>query len=89
MVVGLPSFRSERPNKDRRAERRCNSPVLLDGSRIGKKGISDTIYVSGRAPGMNAFRAANLVHRRPVAAVCADENRGIDFAAKILQEPRK
>src|SRR4029077_2239867 len=89
MVVGLPSFPSERPNKDRRAERCRDRPILLDGLRVGKKSIADAIYVGGRAPGVNAFRAANLMRRRPVAAICADENRRIDFAAKILQEPRK
>src|SRR6266702_2024747 len=58
MVVGLPWFSSERPNKDRAAERRCNCPVFFDGSRIAKKSISDAVYVSGGAPGMNTLRAA-------------------------------
>src|SRR6266481_8315475 len=89
MVVGLASFRSERPNEDRRAERRCDRPILLDGLRVGKKSISNTVDVGSRTPGMNAFRAANLMRRRPVGAVCTDENRRIDFAPKILQEPRK
>ena len=35
---------------------------------------------------MNAFRATNLMRRRPVPAICADENWRIDFPAKILQK---
>src|SRR5206468_10349221 len=89
MVVGLASVRSQGPNEDRRAERRCDRPILLDGFRVGKKSISDAVYVGGRAPSMNAFRAADLMGRRPVAAVRTDENRRIDFAAKILEESRK
>ena len=38
---------------------------------------------------MNAFCPANLMRGRPIAAVCTDENRRIDFAAKILEESRK
>lgn len=89
MVVGLASFRSERPNEDRRAERCRDRPILFNGPRIGKKGVAYAIYVGGCSPGMNASRAANLMRRRAVAAICADENWRIDFASKILQEPRK
>jgi len=38
---------------------------------------------------MNAFPAANVMCWRPVTTVCADENRRVDFATKILQHYRK
>src|SRR4029453_13267448 len=38
---------------------------------------------------MNAFGSASLMRRRPIAAICTDENRGADFPAKILQKRRK
>src|SRR5438477_3541603 len=89
MVVGFTRFRTEWANKDRYTKRRRDSPIFLNRLRIGEKSVSDPVYVRSRSPGMNAFCAANLMCRRPVAAICTDENRRIDFAAKILQPCRK
>ena len=54
-----------------------------------KKNIADAVNICGRTPGMNALRAADLMRRRPVATICADENRCVNFAAKILQQSRQ
>src|SRR6266516_3469804 len=89
MVVGLASVRSEGPNKHSRTERRRDGSIFLDGFRVIEKSVANTIYVGSCSPGMNAFRAGNLMRGRPIAAVCTDENRRIDFAAKILEESRK
>jgi hypothetical protein len=89
MVVGLPWFRSEWPNKHSRAERCRDGSKSLNGFRIIQKRVADPVYVRGGSPGMNAFRADDLMRGRPVGTVCADENRRFDFAAKIFQESRQ
>src|SRR5207253_4211951 len=86
---GLPWVQSERPNKHSRAERCRDGSKLLNGFRIIKKSVANSIYVRSCSPRVNAFRPADLMRGRPVAAVGADENRRINFAAKILQESRK
>src|SRR6266542_4372162 len=86
MVVGLRSFRAEWSNKHSGTERGRDGPIFLNCFRIGKEGVSDTVNVRSCSPGMNAFRATNLMRRRPVPAICADENWRIDFPAKILQK---
>src|SRR5437868_7214310 len=89
MVVGLPSFRAEWPNKHGGAERRSDRSIFLNRFRVIQKRLSDAINIRCCSPGVNAFRSANLMRGRSVAAVCADENRGIDFAAKVLQQSRE
>src|SRR5207249_10118108 len=89
MVVGLASFRAEWPNKHSRTERRRDGSIFLDGFRVIEKSVANAIHVGSCSPGVNAFRASNLMRGRPVASVCTDENRRIDFAAKILKESRK
>src|SRR6266487_738653 len=89
MVVGLASFRSERPNKHSRTERRSYCPISPNGPHIIQKRVSNAVNVRSRAPGVNASRAANLMRRRPVSAVGADENRRINFAPEVLQESGK
>src|SRR6266571_5244671 len=89
MVVGLLSLRTKWSNKHSRAERCRDGSKLLNRFRIIKQCVANPVYVRRCSPSVNALRAADLMRRRPVAAVRADENRRIDFAAKILQESRK
>src|SRR5438093_4377836 len=89
MVVGLASLRTKWPNKHSRAERCRDGSKLLNGFCVIEKNIADAVNICGRTPCMNALRATDLMRRRAVTAVRADENRRIDFAAKILQESRK
>src|SRR4030095_14592298 len=89
MVVGLSRFTSKWPSEHSRTKRRSDCPVFLDRSCIVEKCIADAVYVCCCAPGVNALRAANVMCRRAIAAVCADEYRRVYFTAKILQKPRK
>ena len=89
MVIGLPCFESERPNKHGRAERCRDGSKLLNGFCVIEKNIADTINICGATPGMNALRAADLMRWRPVATIRADENRPIDFATKVFQKSRQ
>src|SRR6266550_3095360 len=89
MVVGLPSFQSERPNKHSRTERRRYCPIFPNWLHIIQKGVSNAVNVRSRAPRVNASCTANLMCWRPVPAICADENRRINFAPEVLQESDK
>src|SRR6266480_7265851 len=86
MVVGLLSLRTKWPHKHSWAERCRDGSKLLNGFRIIEQGVANPVYVRRCSPCMNALRAADLMRRRPVAAVRADENRRVSFAPKILQE---
>src|SRR4030095_970427 len=89
MVIGLSPFTSVWPNKNSRTERRCDRPIFLDRSRVGKKSVTDPVNVRRCAPSVNALCATNLMRRRAVAAVCADNHRRVDFAPEVLQESGK
>src|SRR4051794_36145355 len=89
VVVGLSGFISKWPNKHSGTERRGNCAIFLNRPSIKEKRISDTVNVRCCAPGVNALCAANLMGRRAIAAICADEYRRIYFTAKILQKSSK
>src|SRR5215475_4283575 len=89
MIAGLSFFTSERSNKNSRTKRCSNRAISPNGLWIGKKRVADPVDVCRRAPRMNAFRAANLMRRRAIPAVGADEYWRIDFAPEILQKRGK
>src|SRR2546423_2270714 len=89
MVVGFAWFTSEWPHKYSGTERRRNGSISLDRLCIIQICVANPVYICCRSPGVNVFRAANLMRRRTVAAVCADENRAVAFSAKIFQESRQ
>src|SRR5215475_9964633 len=89
MIAGLSFFTSERSNKNSRTKRCSNRAISPNGLWIGKKCVADPVDICRRAPRMNAFRAANLMRRRAVSAVGADEYWRIDFAPEILQKSGK
>src|SRR5215831_10833957 len=86
MVVAFSVFASERSNKDSPTQRCSNCAIFLNRLRVGKKSVSHAVDVCRCAPGMNAFCAANLMCRRTVAAICADEHGCINFMTEILQQ---
>src|SRR5205814_1372339 len=89
VVVGFSIFASERSNKDSWTKRCSNRAIFLNRLRVGKKSISHAVDVCRGAPGMNALCAANLMRRRTVAAICADEHGCTNFMTEILQQPRE
>src|ERR1051326_7744587 len=89
MVVGLPLLRTKWQHKYRRAERCCDRSNLLNRFHIIKQGVANPVHIGGRPPGVNAFCPADLVRRRSVTTIRANENRGVNFAAKIFQKSRQ
>src|SRR5215216_3421897 len=89
MVIGFAWFNSEWPHKYSRTERGRNRSVSLDRPSSIQIRVANPVNICGRSPGVNAFCAANLMRRRTIPAICADENRAIEFSAKIFQEPRQ
>src|SRR6266571_6586644 len=89
MVAGLSFFTSEWPNKNSRTKRRCDRPIFLNRLRVAQESIANPVDICRCTPRMNAFCAPNLMRRRAVPAVRADENRRINLTAKILQQSRK
>src|SRR5437762_14303774 len=89
MVAGLSFFTSEWPNKNSRAKRRCDRPIFLNRLCVGQESIANPIDICRCTPRMNAFCAPNLMRRRAVPAVCADEQRRVYFAPEVLQESGK
>src|SRR5207248_9861812 len=89
MVIGFAWFTSEWPHKHSRTQRHRNRSISLDRLCIVQICVANPVYICRRCPGVNALCPANLMHRRSVAAVCADENRAVDFPAKIFQQPRQ
>src|SRR6516225_5318510 len=89
MIVGLPFFTSEWPNKNSRTERCRNRSILRNGLYVGKKSVTDPVDICRCTPRTNALCAANLMSWRAVSPVCADEYRRVDFAPEILQESGK
>src|SRR5947199_3563903 len=89
MIAGLSFFTSEWPNKNSRTKRRCDRPIFLNRLRVAQESIANPVDICRCAPRVNAFCAANLMRRRAVAAICADEHRRVDFAPEVLQESGK
>src|SRR5215211_3138924 len=89
MVAGLSFFTSEWPNKNSRTKRSCGRPIFLDRLGVAQESIANPVDICRCAPRMNAPGAANLVHRRAIPAIRADEHRRINFAPEVLQEPGK
>src|SRR5712664_3156951 len=89
MVAGLSFFTSEWPNKNSRAKRRCDRPIFLDRLCVAQESIANPVDICRCTPRMNAFSAPNLMGRRAVPAVRADEHRRVNFAPEVLQESGK
>src|ERR1051325_3655405 len=89
MITGLSIITSEWPHKNRWTKRSRYGAILANGFRIGKKSIAHAINIRRRAPRMNTFRATDLMCRRAITAICADEHRRLDFTPKVFQEPGK
>src|SRR5215469_9438003 len=89
MIVGLTFFSSEWPNKHCRTKCCRNPAIFLNRLRVGKKSVSHPVNVCRRAPSVNALSAANPMRGRAVAAICADENRRINFTPEIFEQSRK
>src|SRR4029453_7554469 len=86
MVAGLSFFTSEWPNKNSPTKRRCDRPIFLNRLRAGQESIANPVDICRCTPRMNAFCAPNLMRRRPVPAVRADEHRRLNFAPDVLQK---
>src|SRR6476620_4328223 len=89
MVAGLSFFTSEWPNKNSWAKRRCDRPIFLNSLRVAQESIANPVDICRCTPRMNAFCAPNLMRRRAVPAVRANEHRRVDFAPEVLQESGK
>ena len=89
MVAGLFFFTAEWPNKNSRTKRRCDRPIFLNRLRVAQESIANPVDICRCTPRMNAFCAPNLMRRRPVPAVRADEHRRVNFAPEVLQESGK
>src|SRR5262245_33617665 len=89
MVAGLPFITSKWPNENNWTKRCRNRAILPNRLCIGKKSVANPVDICRCTPRVNAFCAANLMHRRAVSAVCADEYWSVDFASEILQESGK
>src|SRR5689334_23297183 len=86
MVVGFAWFWSEGPSNHSRTQQARYRPVSLDGSRVIKKGVANAVNVRRCRPCVNTFCSPDLVRGRAITAVRADENRRLDFAAKVFKK---
>src|SRR6266568_3193468 len=89
MVAGLSFFTAEWPNKNSRTKRRCDRPIFFHRLRVAQESIANPVDICRCTPSVNAFCAPNLVRRRAVPAVCANEHRRVNFAPEVLQESGK
>src|SRR6266481_2545934 len=89
MVAALSFFTSEWPKKNSRTKRRCYRPIFLNRLFVGQESIANPVDICRRTPRMNAFCAPNLMGRRAVPAVRANEHRRVNFAPEVLQESGK
>src|SRR6266481_6513052 len=89
MVAGLSCFTSEWSNKNSRTKRRCDRSIFLNRLRVAEESIANPVDICRCTPRMNAFCAPNLMGRRAVPAVRANEHRRVNFAPEVLQESGK